>query len=211
MTTIGTPLSASATRVMTLGAGELGKEVIIELQRLGVEVVAVDRYENAPGMQVAHRSHVINMLDSDELRRVIETEKPHLVVPRDRGDRHADARRHGSRGLANHPDRPGGAAHHEPRGHSSPGGGNLGSRHLTLPVRGDGGGIPCRDRRHRHALCRQARHEFLRQGPDHGAFPGGRDGLLARRPGGCEGRRRQGHRRGLHRLRLRDHPAHGAA
>ena len=81
MTTIGTPLSASATRVMTLGAGELGKEVIIELQRLGVEVVAVDRYENAPGMQVAHRSHVINMLDGDELRRVIETEKPHLVVP----------------------------------------------------------------------------------------------------------------------------------
>ena len=81
MTTIGTPLSASATRVMTLGAGELGKEVIIELQRLGVEVIAVDRYDNAPGMQVAHRSHVINMLDGDELRRVIETEKPHLVVP----------------------------------------------------------------------------------------------------------------------------------
>ena len=81
MTTIGTPLSASATRVMTLGAGELGKEVIIELQRLGVEVVAVDRYDNAPGMQVAHRSHVINMLDGDELRRVIEAEKPHLVVP----------------------------------------------------------------------------------------------------------------------------------
>ncbi|MCY4059184.1 MAG: formate-dependent phosphoribosylglycinamide formyltransferase [Gammaproteobacteria bacterium] len=81
MTRIGTPLSASATRVMTLGAGELGKEVIIELQRLGVEVIAVDRYENAPGMQVAHRSHVINMLDGSELRRVIETEKPDLVVP----------------------------------------------------------------------------------------------------------------------------------
>ena len=81
MTRIGTPLSASATRVMTLGAGELGKEVIIELQRLGVEVIAVDRYANAPGMQVAHRSHVINMLDGDELRRVIEAEKPDLVVP----------------------------------------------------------------------------------------------------------------------------------
>ncbi|MCE2461433.1 MAG: formate-dependent phosphoribosylglycinamide formyltransferase [Pseudomonadales bacterium] len=81
MTRIGTPLSASATRVMTLGAGELGKEVIIELQRLGVEAIAVDRYENAPGMQVAHRSHVINMLDGDELRRVIEAEKPDLVVP----------------------------------------------------------------------------------------------------------------------------------
>lgn len=81
MTRIGTPLSASATRVMTLGAGELGKEVIIELQRLGVEVIAVDRYANAPGMQVAHRSHVINMLDGGELRRVIEAEKPDLVVP----------------------------------------------------------------------------------------------------------------------------------
>ena len=81
MTKIGTPLSASATRVMTLGAGELGKEVIIELQRLGVEVIAVDRYPNAPGMQVAHRSHVINMLDGGELRRVIEAEKPALVVP----------------------------------------------------------------------------------------------------------------------------------
>ena len=81
MTKIGTPLSASATRVMTLGAGELGKEVIIELQRLGVEVIAVDRYANAPGMQVAHRSHVINMLDGGELRRVIEAEKPALVVP----------------------------------------------------------------------------------------------------------------------------------
>ena len=81
MTRIGTPLSASATRVMMLGAGELGKEVIIELQRLGVEVIAVDRYENAPGMQVAHRSHVVNMLDGSELRRVIEAEKPDLVVP----------------------------------------------------------------------------------------------------------------------------------
>ena len=81
MTAIGTPLSPSATRVMMLGAGELGKEVVIELQRLGVEVIAVDRYANAPGMQVAHRGHVVNMLDGDALRQVIETEKPDLVVP----------------------------------------------------------------------------------------------------------------------------------
>ncbi|MCZ6887677.1 MAG: formate-dependent phosphoribosylglycinamide formyltransferase [Gammaproteobacteria bacterium] len=81
MTQIGTPLSATATRVLMLGAGELGKEVIIELMRLGVEVIAVDRYPNAPGMQVAHRSHVINMLDGDALRGVIETERPDLVVP----------------------------------------------------------------------------------------------------------------------------------
>ncbi|WP_365780949.1 formate-dependent phosphoribosylglycinamide formyltransferase [Oryzomicrobium sp.] len=77
----GTPLSPSALRVMLLGAGELGKEVIIALQRLGVEVIAVDRYENAPGMQVAHRSHVISMTDGAALRRLIELEKPHLVVP----------------------------------------------------------------------------------------------------------------------------------
>jgi phosphoribosylglycinamide formyltransferase 2 len=81
MNEIGTPLASSATRVMMLGAGELGKEVVIELQRLGVEVIAVDRYENAPGMQVAHRSHVINMLDPAALRAVIEAEKPDLVVP----------------------------------------------------------------------------------------------------------------------------------
>ncbi len=78
---IGTPLSPSALRVMLLGAGELGKEVIIALQRLGVEVIAVDRYENAPGHQVAHRAHVISMTDGAALRRLIELEKPHLVVP----------------------------------------------------------------------------------------------------------------------------------
>ncbi len=78
---IGTPLSPSATRVMLLGAGELGKEVIIALQRLGVEVIAVDRYANAPGHQVAHRAHVINMADGSALRALIEKERPHLVVP----------------------------------------------------------------------------------------------------------------------------------
>ena len=78
---IGTPLSPSATRVMLLGAGELGKEVIIALQRLGVEVIAVDRYENAPGHQVAHRAHVIAMTDGAALRQLVELEKPHLIVP----------------------------------------------------------------------------------------------------------------------------------
>lgn len=78
---IGTPLSPSATRVMLLGSGELGKEVIIALQRLGVEVIAVDRYPNAPGHQVAHRHHVINMADPHALRALVEQEKPHLIVP----------------------------------------------------------------------------------------------------------------------------------
>ncbi|MEL7042662.1 MAG: formate-dependent phosphoribosylglycinamide formyltransferase [Pseudomonadota bacterium] len=81
MTRIGTPLSPSATKVLFLGAGELGKEVMIELQRLGVEVIACDRYPNAPGMQVAHRAHVFDMTDGAALRAVIEREKPQLVVP----------------------------------------------------------------------------------------------------------------------------------
>jgi phosphoribosylglycinamide formyltransferase 2 len=78
---IGTPLSPNATRVMLLGSGELGKEVIIALQRLGVEVIAVDRYENAPGQQVAHRAFTIDMTDDAALRALIAKEKPHLIVP----------------------------------------------------------------------------------------------------------------------------------
>lgn len=81
MTTLGTPLSPSATRVMLLGSGELGKEVLIALQRLGVETIAVDRYENAPGQQVAHHARTITMSDAAQLQTLIEAEKPHLVVP----------------------------------------------------------------------------------------------------------------------------------
>lgn len=78
---IGTPLTPNATRVMLLGSGELGKEVIIALQRLGVETIAVDRYPNAPGHQVAHRAHVIDMTDGEALFRLVEQERPHLIVP----------------------------------------------------------------------------------------------------------------------------------
>ena len=78
---IGTPLSPGATKVMLLGAGELGKEVVIALQRLGVEVIAVDRYANAPGHQVAHRAHVVDMTDAAAVRAVVEAERPHFVVP----------------------------------------------------------------------------------------------------------------------------------
>ncbi len=81
MTSLGTPLSATATRVLLCGAGELGKEVAIELQRLGCEVIAVDRYAHAPAMQVAHRAHVLSMLDGAALRAVIERERPHFIVP----------------------------------------------------------------------------------------------------------------------------------
>lgn len=78
---IGTPLKENAFRVLFCGSGELGKEVVIELQRFGVEVIAVDRYANAPAMQVAHRSHVVDMLDGAALRRIIEAERPNLIVP----------------------------------------------------------------------------------------------------------------------------------
>ena len=81
MTTLGTPLSPSATRVMLLGSGELGKEVLVALQRLGVETIAVDRYDNAPGQQVAHHARTIAMTDPQALRELIEREKPALVVP----------------------------------------------------------------------------------------------------------------------------------
>ena len=80
-TSIGTPFTDEARRVLLCGSGELGKEVVIELQRYGVEVIAVDAYANAPAMQVADRAHVVSMLDGDALRAVIEQEKPHLVVP----------------------------------------------------------------------------------------------------------------------------------
>ena len=81
MVRLGTPLSPSATRVLLLGSGELGKEVAIELQRLGVEVIAADRYADAPAMQVAHRSHVLDMLDGAAIRALVARERPHLIVP----------------------------------------------------------------------------------------------------------------------------------
>ena len=81
MSTIGTPLSEVPTRAILLGSGELGKEVAIELQRLGVEVIALDRYENAPAMQVAHRSYVISMLDGDALKEIVIKENPTFIIP----------------------------------------------------------------------------------------------------------------------------------
>ncbi|MEE4304395.1 MAG: formate-dependent phosphoribosylglycinamide formyltransferase, partial [Wenzhouxiangella sp.] len=81
MTDIGTPHSPTATRVMLLGSGELGKEVVIELQRLGCEVIAVDRYDHAPAMAVAHRHHVIDMLDPQAVLSIVELDRPHLIVP----------------------------------------------------------------------------------------------------------------------------------
>ena len=112
---IGTPLSPSATRVMLLGAGELGKEVIIALQRLGVEVIAVDRYAHAPGHQVAHRAHVVDLTDAAALINLIEKERPLMVVPELEGintDVLLDIEQPGH--CRGHPHRTGRAAYHEP-------------------------------------------------------------------------------------------------
>jgi formate-dependent phosphoribosylglycinamide formyltransferase (GAR transformylase) len=89
---------------MFLGGGELGKEVVIELQRLGVEVIVVDRYANAPAQQVAHRAHVIDMTDAKALRALVEQERPHLIVPRDRSHRHGRTRAHRGRCSRRDPD-----------------------------------------------------------------------------------------------------------
>jgi hypothetical protein len=131
---IGTPLSPGALRVMLLGAGELGKEVIIALQRLGVEVIAVDRYANAPGQQVAHRAHVIDMTDGAALRALIEQEKPHLIVPEIEAiatDTLVEIEAEGPR--RGHPDRARRPPDHEPRRH--PPAGRRGTRPATSPYR----------------------------------------------------------------------------
>ena len=148
---IGTPLSASAKKVLLCGAGELGKEVIIELQRLGVEVIAVDRYANAPAMQVAHRSHVINMLDGEALRAVIELETARPDRAGNRGHRHRHAGRAGSRGLHRHSHRESHAADHEPRGHSSPGGRRTGAENQCVSLRANERRIP--GRRSKTSAC----------------------------------------------------------
>ena len=100
MPTLGTPLSPSATRLLMLGAGELGKEVVIEAQRLGVEVIAVDRYPNAPAMQVAHRSHVLDMLDPQALRELVMRERPTSSCPRSRRSRLRRSSNSSARGSA---------------------------------------------------------------------------------------------------------------
>ena len=158
-------------------------------------------------MQVAHRSHVISMLDAAALRGVIEREQPALHRSRDRGDRHDGAGGARGRGLHRDPDRAGRAADHGPRGHPPARRGDTRPRHLALPLRRHAGRIPRRGRRDRHALRREAGDVELRQGPEHRAHRRRRADGLGLRAGRRPGRRRPRHRRGLHRLRLRDHPA----
>jgi phosphatidylserine decarboxylase precursor len=134
MTTLGTPLSPHATKVMLLGSGELGKEVLIALQRLGVETIAVDRYDNAPGQQVAHHARTIAMSDPAQLKALIEASARTWWCPRSRPSpphaRRAGGRWHGARD----PHRPRRAPDHGPRRHPPPGGRNAGPAHQPLQV-----------------------------------------------------------------------------
>ncbi len=179
MTRIGTPLSPTATRVLMCGCGELGKEVVIELQRLGVEVIAVDRYANAPAMQVAHRSHVINMLDGAALRAVIEAEKPHFIVPEIEAIATATLVELEAEGFTVIPTARATSADHEPRRHPSPGRRRTGPADLAVPLRrhlrrlqqgGRGPGLPVRG---------QASDELVGQGPE----PAAQRSTTCRRPG----------------------------
>jgi phosphoribosylglycinamide formyltransferase 2 len=217
---IGTPLSPSATRVMLLGCGELGKEVIIALQRLGCEVIGVDRYADAPGMQVAHRSHVISMTDGAALRALIAKEKPALVVPEIEAIATAtlvEIERDGVRRPfpRDHPHRARGATDHEPRGHPPPGRRGTRPGHLALQVRRHAGRTAGGDRRVDEPGIGYPcviKPVMSSSGKGQSLVKSAADVQQAwdYSQAGGRGRRRTRHRRGLHRLRLRDHPAHGA-
>ncbi|GAE49662.1 phosphoribosylglycinamide formyltransferase 2 [Xanthomonas arboricola pv. pruni str. MAFF 311562] len=177
MTTLGTPLSPSATRVLLLGSGELGKEVAIELQRFGVEVIAADRYADAPAMQVAHRSQVLDMLDPQALRALIAREQPHLIVPEIE------------------------AIHTETllalEREQSPGCRNAGPADLAVSLRRHGCRVSRGDRRGGPAVRGQAGDVVLGQGPEHPAQRGGHRCCLGLRADRRTCRCRPLHRRGL--------------
>ena len=138
----GTPLSPAAIKVMLLGSGELGKEVVIELQRLGVETIAVDRYANAPAQQVAHRAHVIDMTDAKALRALVEQERPHLLVPEIEALATDELVRIEADGLCHrHSHRARRPYHHEPRAHPGAGGGRTEAADFALCLRLVAGGI----------------------------------------------------------------------
>ncbi len=211
MSSLGTPLSPSATRLLMLGAGELGKEVVIEAQRLGVEVVAADRYPNAPAMQVAHRSHVLNMLDPQALRDLVMKEQPALIVPEIEAIATTallDLEREGFRVIP--------TARAARLTMDREGIRRLAAEELglaTSPYRFADDEQAYRDAvtAHRLAVRREAGDEFVGQGPERRQQRGRRAARLGLRPAGRPGRRGPRHRRGIHPLRLRDHAADRAA
>ena len=213
MVTLGTPLSPHAFRVLLLGSGELGKEVAIELQRFGVEVIAADRYADAPAMQVAHRSHVLDMLDGAAVRALIALERPHLIVPEIEAihtqtlvelEREFEARGSDMRVIP--------TARAARLTMDREGIRRLAAETLGLPTSPYRFVDTLEDYRaavaeHRPAVRGQAGDVVLGQGPEPGAQRRRHRRGLGVRADRRPRRRRPRHRRRLHRLRLRDHPA----
>ena len=166
MASLGTPLSPTATRLLLLGSGELGKEVAIEAQRLGVEVIAVDRYPNAPAMQVAHRAHVFSMLDSDALRRIVELERPHLIVPEVEAIATPTLVELESEGWRVIPTARAVRLTMDREGIRRLAAEELGLRTSPVPVRRQRGRSSSRRRGHRSPRHREACHELLRPRPE---------------------------------------------
>ena len=135
MAKIGSVMTHVGRKALFLGSGELGKEVALELQRYGVEVVACDKYANAPAMQVAHRSHVFNMLDGAELRRIIELEKPDHIIPEVEAIATPVLKRTRSRWIQRHSYGYSCMADHEPRGHQTYGRRRTWHKNFRLPLR----------------------------------------------------------------------------
>ena len=167
MPTIGTPLSPTATRVLMCGSGELGKEVVIELQRYGVEVIAVDRYANAPAMQVAHRSHVITMLDGDALREVIEKEQPDLIVPEIEAIATDTLIELESEGFTVIPTARAARLTMNREGIRQVGRRGTGTKNIALSVCVEFRRIPRSSPRNRRTVCNQTNHEFIGQRAKH--------------------------------------------
>ena len=148
MVTIGTPKSSTATKVLLCGSGELGKEVVIELQRYGVEVIALDKYADAPAMQVAHRAYVVSMLDGKALREIVEKERPDYIVPEVEAiatDTLMELEKEGFHVMRH-------MADDEPRRHSPAGSRRIGAADIALPVCRNGSGICRGGTYHRYAV-----------------------------------------------------------
>jgi len=168
---IGTPFKKLAKKVLLCGSGELGKEVVIELQRYGVEVIAVDSYADAPAMQVADRCHIISMLDGQELKRVIELERPDLVVPEVEAiatDTLAEMEAAGS--VTGYSYCPGNSVNNEPGGDSPACCRGAWIKNISLSFRCNRRGISAGCGNDWNALCGEAHYEFSRKGAKYNPF-----------------------------------------
>lgn len=178
----GTPLQEYSKRLLLLGSGELGKEVAIEAMRLGIEVIAVDTYPHAPAMQVAHRSHLVDMLDGQKLRYIIEKEHPTWIVPEIEAIATEMLLTLEQEGWQVIPTAD--PADHGSGRDSAVSSGGVRATHFSLLLCRNDRGFPSRHRNNRPALCGEADHEFFGERAKCGAYPGGGAARLAIRPTG---------------------------